>query len=62
MAAHLTRSECEGVLRSAVYPMHWMELIMTCYGMAVKRMGMLGVMCKEGEGTDCEEGDSDDVW
>jgi hypothetical protein len=24
MAAHLTRSECEGVLRSAVYPMQWM--------------------------------------
>jgi len=29
-----------------------------CCGMAVKRMGMLGV-CKEDEGTNCEHGDSD---
>jgi len=59
MAAHLTRSECEGVLRSAVYPLQWMGL-MICCGMTVKRMGMLGVMCKEVEGTDYEDGDNDD--
>jgi hypothetical protein len=34
MAVHLTRS--------AVYPMQWMGL-MICCGMAVQRMGMLGV-------------------
>ena len=28
----------------------------------LKRMGMLGVMCEEGEGTDCEDGDSDNEW
>jgi hypothetical protein len=39
-----------------------MGLMMIRYGMAVKRMGMLGVMCKEGEGTDYEDGDSDDDW
>jgi len=31
MAAHLIRSECEGVLRSAVYPVHWMGLMMIWY-------------------------------
>jgi hypothetical protein len=31
------------VLRSAVYPMHWMGLMMICCRMAVKRIGMLGV-------------------
>ena len=41
MAVHLIRSEC-WVLRSAVYPMQWTRL-MICCGMAVKRMGMLGV-------------------
>ena len=40
MAEHLTRSDCR-VLRSAVYPMQWMELVMICCGMAVKRMGLL---------------------
>jgi hypothetical protein len=62
MAAHLVRSDCEGVLRSAVYPVHWMGLMMIWYGRAVKRIGMLGVMCEEVEGTDCEDGDSDDGW
>jgi uncharacterized ferredoxin-like protein len=42
MAAHLTRSDCIGFLRSAVCPMQWMGL-MICCGMAVKRMGMLGI-------------------
>ena len=62
MAANLTRSECEGFLRSAVYPIQWMELMMICCGMAVKRMGMLGVMCEKGEGTDYEDGDNYDDW
>ena len=43
MAEHFTRSDCERVLRSAVYPMQWLES-MVCCGMTVKRMGMLG-MC-----------------
>jgi hypothetical protein len=34
---------------------------MKCYVMVVKRMGMLGE-CKEDEGTDCEDGDSDNDW
>ena len=32
---------------------------MICCGMAVRRMGMLGLECEEDEGTDCEDGDSD---
>jgi hypothetical protein len=39
MAAHLTKSDCKG-------PMYWMGLIMRC-GMAVKRMGMLGVSVRK---------------
>jgi hypothetical protein len=31
------------VLRSAEYPMQLMTLMMVCWGMALKRMGMLGV-------------------
>ena len=41
MAKNLTRSDVR-VLRSAVYPMQWMGL-MTCCGMAMKRMGILKV-------------------
>jgi hypothetical protein len=33
--------------RCAAYPMQWIRLIMTCCGMAVKRMGMLGVSIKK---------------
>jgi len=40
MAVHLTRSECERFLRSAVYPVQWMRLMMICHGKAVKRMGI----------------------
>ena len=40
MAEHLTRSDCERVLRSTVYPVQWMES-MVCSGMTVKRRGML---------------------
>jgi hypothetical protein len=43
MAAHLTRSDCEGVFLSAVYPMQWMGPMRICCGMAIKRMGLLHV-------------------
>jgi hypothetical protein len=44
MAVHLTRSNSEGVLRSAVYPVQQMGLtMMICCGMVVRRVGMLGV-------------------
>jgi hypothetical protein len=32
--------------------------MMVCCGMAVERMGM----CEEGEGTECEDGESDTDW
>ena len=35
MAERLTRSDCEGISR-----VQWMELMMICYGMALKRMDM----------------------
>jgi len=37
----------KGFLRSAVYPMQWMGLVMICCGVAVKRMGMLGVSVRK---------------
>jgi hypothetical protein len=37
----------EGFLRSAVYPMHWMRLMMMYCGMAVKRMSMLGICVRK---------------
>jgi hypothetical protein len=46
MAAHLTRNYWM-VLRSAVYPVQWMRLMMVCCGMAVKRMGMLAASAKK---------------
>jgi hypothetical protein len=58
MAAHHTRSECEGFLRSAVCPMQWMGLIMICCEMAVQRMGMLQVSVRM-KVLDCEGEDSD---
>ena len=42
MAAHLTRSDCEGF-----YPMQRMRQMMICCGMAVKRMGMLEVSVRK---------------
>ena len=47
MAAHLTRIDCEGFLRSAAYPLHWMRLMLICCGMAVKKVGMLGVSVRK---------------
>jgi hypothetical protein len=50
-------------LRSAVHPVQWMGLMMICCGMAVRRVGLLGVgECEGDEGTDCEGGDSDTDW
>jgi hypothetical protein len=46
MAVYLTRSDWR-VLRSAVYPIQWIGLMMICCGMAVKGMGMLGVIVRE---------------
>ena len=37
-------------------------MAMTCCGMVVKRVGMLGVSVGADEGTDCEDGDSDTDW
>jgi len=42
MAEHLTKVTVKG-LRSALYAMQWMRLVMICCRMAVKRMGMLAV-------------------
>ena len=45
--AHLTRSNWEGFfLRSVVYPVQLLRL-MIGYGMAVKRLGMLGVCVRK---------------
>ena len=35
---------------------------MLCCGMAVKEDGYVRSECEEGEGTDCEDGDSDTDW
>jgi len=41
-AAHLTSSDCERFLRTALYPVQWIRCEMT-----VKRMGMLGVSVRK---------------
>jgi hypothetical protein len=40
MAAHLTRSDYEGDLKSAVYHMQWLDCLMIRCGMTVERSGM----------------------
>jgi len=45
MAVHLTRRDWR-VLRSAVYPIQWMRLMLIRCRVAVKRMGMFGVSVK----------------
>jgi len=45
---HLTSSDWR-VLRSAVYPVQWMGLMMVCCGMAIKRMGLSGVSARKME-------------
>jgi hypothetical protein len=47
MAAHLTRSDSEGFLRSTVCPMQWTGLMMIYCGMAGKRVGSRGVSVRK---------------
>jgi hypothetical protein len=50
MAVHLTRSVvCEGFSEVLYVQLQWMGLMMICCGMAVKKMGMLGVSVKKME-------------
>jgi len=35
------------VLQSAVYPVQWMRLMLICCGMAVMRVGILGVSARK---------------
>ena len=58
---YLLKKDC-ALWREYVYPMHWMGLMMICGGMAVRRMGMLGVSVINNEGADCEDVDSDGEW
>ena len=37
----------KGSKKCSIYPMQWMGLIMICYGMAVKRIRMLGVSVRK---------------
>jgi len=54
MAAHLTRSDCEGsnVVDGTDDDMLWND---------GKEDGDVRSECEEGEGTDCEDGDSDSI-
>ena len=59
MTVHLTRSYCR-VLRCVVCPVQWMRL-MICCGMALKRMGLLGVSVRKIKVL-TEDRDSDTDW
>ena len=61
MAAHLMRTDWK-VLRSAVYPVHSMGLIMICCGMAMQRMRVLGVSVRKMKALGCGNGDTDTGW
>jgi hypothetical protein len=50
------------VLRSAVYPVQWIGLVMICCGMAVKKMEMLRVCMRNAESNDCKYGNSNTDW
>jgi hypothetical protein len=43
-------------------PMQWMGLMIMCCGMAVKRMGMLGVSVRKMKALTVKMGDSDTNW
>ena len=60
MAAHLFSIDCEGFLRSAAYPLQWMGLMLLCCGMAVKKVGMLGICVRKMNYS--EDGDGDTNW
>ena len=56
----ITRRCWERFLRSAVYPIQWMRLMLRCV-MTVKRKGMLGVSVGEMKAL-TEDRDSDTDW
>ena len=43
-------------------PMQWMGLMIMCYGMAVKRMGMLGVSVRKMKALTVKIGQSETDW
>jgi hypothetical protein len=47
------------VLRNGVCPLHYIGLMVTCCGMAEKKMGKVGVIMRKMKVTDCEDGNSD---
>jgi hypothetical protein len=51
----------EGVTRSAVYPVQWVNLMIIYCGMAVKRLEMLGVSVRKIKAL-TEGGDIDTGW
>ena len=59
MAMCLTRSDWD--LKSAVYPVQWMGLMVTFWN-GSEEDGDVRSECEEDEGTDCEDGDSDTDW
>jgi hypothetical protein len=61
MSAHLTRTDCEGVLRGDVYPMQWMGPMTICCGDS-EEDGNVRSECEENEDTGCEDADSDTNW
>jgi len=61
MAAHLTRSNCEGVFRSAVMSKAMDETDDMLQNDSEEN-GNATSECEEDEGTDCEDGDSDTDW
>jgi hypothetical protein len=51
----------KGVKNCCIYPVQWMGLMMVCGGMAVKRMGMLGVSVRKMKAL-IGDRDSDSEW
>jgi len=51
----------KGVKKCCIYPVQWMGLMMVCGGMAVKRMGMLGVSVRKMKAL-IGDADSDTEW
>ena len=62
MAAHLTRSECEGFFKKCCMSnaVDGTDDVMLWNGR--EGGGNLRSQCEEDEGTDCEDGDSDTDW
>ena len=53
---------CGKVFGSVAYTVKCEKLMVICWGMAVKRMGALGVKCEDSEGSACDDGDTDTDW